>query len=187
MTPIVEGVKWMQGKLDSHAFLGQGSIAVTAIECEAASRNALPDLCRAYIDRRVVPSDTRESIAREIDEIARFNEGDVQISSYVKPSYTGFTREREKFFPAWVIDEEDPAVRSSTQTYNLLFGEMPVVDKWAFSTDGNYSMGIRSIPTVGFGPGEEKHTHTVDDQVRVDDLWKAAAFYALFPYVYSAR
>jgi putative selenium metabolism hydrolase len=186
MAPIIEGVKWMNGRLASHPFLGEGSIAVTSVDCSTASRNAIPDQCRVFIDRRVVPADTRESIAREIDEIARFTEGEVRITSYAKPSYKGCRREREKFFPAWVVGEEDPVVAKSVETCRLLFGGAPVVGKWAFSTDGNYSMGVRSIPTVGFGPGEERHTHSVEDQVRADDLWKAAAFYALFPYVYSA-
>jgi acetylornithine deacetylase/succinyl-diaminopimelate desuccinylase-like protein len=46
-------------------------------------------------------------------------------------------------------------------------------------------MGVKSIPTIGFGPGEERHAHSTEDQVKVDDLWKAVAFYALFPFVYS--
>ena len=185
MAPIVEGIKWMETKLASHPFLGKGTAAVTSIECATPSRNALPDLCRIYVDRRTVPTDGRESIAREIDEIARFTEGEVRITKYSKPSYKGLHREREKFFPAWVLDEDDPAVTRAADTFELLFGAKPAVGKWEFSTDGNYSMGTRSIPTIGFGPGEEKHAHSSDDQVRVGDLWKASAFYALFPFVYS--
>jgi len=72
MTPVIEGIKWMEGKLGSHPFLGPGSIAVTSADSTSPSRNAIPGRCRIFIDRRVVPADTRESIAREIDEIARF-------------------------------------------------------------------------------------------------------------------
>jgi putative selenium metabolism hydrolase len=186
MAPIVEGIKWMEGKLKGDPFLGKGSIAVTSIECSTPSRNALPDMCRIFVDRRTVPADGRESIAREIDEIARFSEGEVAITTYLKPSYKGLQREREKFFPAWTLDETDPAVTRAVETYRLLFGTAPQVGKWDFSTDGNYSMGTRSIPTIGFGPGEEKHAHSPNDQVRVGDLWKASAFYALFPFVYSS-
>jgi putative selenium metabolism hydrolase len=186
MAPVVEGIKWMGAKLKSDPFLGKGTIAVTGIECSTPSRNALPDMCRIYVDRRTVPGDTRESIAREIDEIVRFVEGEVRITTYSRPSYRGLLRHREKFFPAWVVDEGDPAVKHAADTFSLLFGKAPEVGKWDFCTDGNYSMGIRSIPTIGFGPGEEKHAHSADDQVRVDDLWKASAFYALFPFVYSS-
>jgi putative selenium metabolism hydrolase len=186
MAPVVEGIKWMGAKLRSDPFLGKGTIAVTGIECSTPSRNALPDVCRIYVDRRTVPGDTRESVAREIDEIVRFVEGEVRITTYSRPSHRGLLRHREKFFPAWVVEESDPAVKSAVDTFSLLFGTMPEVGKWDFSTDGNYSMGIRSIPTIGFGPGEERHAHSTDDQVRVDDLWKASAFYALFPFVYSS-
>jgi putative selenium metabolism hydrolase len=186
MTPIVDGIKWLADRLASDPFLGKGSVAVTAIECATPSFNAVPDLCKIYVDRRVVPSDTRETIAREVDEIARFTQGEVKISRYMRPSYKGFTQEREKFFPAWTVEEDSPAVASAVATYQALFASRPKIGKWVFSTDGNYSMGMRSIPTIGFGPAEERHAHSADDQVRVDDLWKSAAFYALFPFVYSA-
>ena len=185
MTPVIEGIKWLSERLASDPFLGKGSIAVTKVECDTPSLNAVPDLCRIYIDRRVVPSDTRESIAREIDEIARFAKGDVRITTYDKASYTGYVREHLKFFPAWTVAEDSPAVSGAARTYKSLFGGPPRVGKWVFSTDGNYSMGVRKIPTIGFGPAEEKHAHASDDQVRIEDLWKSAAFYALFPFVYS--
>jgi putative selenium metabolism hydrolase len=184
MVPIIEGVKWMEGKLGSDPFLGDGSIAVTDIECASPSRNAIPDRCRIYIDRRVVPSDTRETIAREIDEISRFTGGNVAITTYSEASYKGLIKEHKKFFPAWTVDPEAPCIRAAAGTYELLFDGVAPIGKWGFSTDGTYSMGVRSIPTVGFGPGEEHHTHSTKDQVSVDHLWRAAAFYALFPFVY---
>jgi putative selenium metabolism hydrolase len=185
MTPVIEGVKWLEGKLGSHPFLGPGSAAVTSVESTSPSRNAIPDRCRVFIDRRVVPADTRESIAREIDEIARFTGGEVHITTYSGASYKGYIKEREKFFPAWVTDRDSPAITGAAATYRMLFGEDAEIGKWDFSTDGNYSMGMRSIPTVGFGPGEEHHTHSTEDQVAVEQLCKASAFYALFPFVYS--
>jgi len=185
ITPVIEGIERLAGGLPSDRFLGQGSIAVTKIDCETPSLNAVPDRCRIYIDRRVVPSDTRESIVGEIEGIARATGGQVAISRYSRPSYKGLSREREKFFPAWAIPEDSREVVRASQTYQLLFGDKPAVSKWVFSTDGNYSMGMKQIPTIGFGPAEERHAHAADDQVKVDHLWRSAAFYALFPYVYS--
>jgi putative selenium metabolism hydrolase len=184
MTPIVESIKLMEDSLAGDPFLGKGSIAVTGIECSAASRNAIPDGCRVFVDRRTVPSDTRESIAREIDRIARFTGGTVSIATYRVPSYTGFVREADKFFPAWSTDAGSEAVTGGIETCRLLFGREPTVGKWDFSTDGNYSMGVRGIPTIGMGPGEERYAHTSEDQVKAEDLPRAAAFYALFPFVY---
>ena len=186
MTPIIESIKLMEGNLASDPFLGKGSIAVTAIECSTPSRNAVPDGCSIFVDRRMVPTDTRESVAREIDEIARFTGGRVRITTYRKPSYKGFVREVEKFFPAWATDLESEAVRCGRETHRLLHGVEPKVGKWDFSTDGNYSMGVRGIPTIGMGPGEERYAHTSKDQITVADLPKAAAFYALLPFVYTS-
>ena len=90
------------------------------------------------------------------------------------------------FLPKYSRNSRSPAVTKAAETYQALFASRPNIGKWVFSTDGNYSMGMKSIPTIGFGPAEEKHAHSADDQVRVDDLWKSAAFYALFPFVYSA-
>ena len=42
-------------------------------------------------------------------------------------------------------------------------------------------MGRHKIPTIGFGPSEERFAHTVQDQVRVEHLVAATAFYAIFP------
>ncbi len=39
-------------------------------------------------------------------------------------------------------------------------------------------MGVAGIPTVGFGPGEERFAHTVDDQIRLADVFAAARVYA---------
>ncbi len=186
MTPIIESIKRMDGNLAGDPFLGRGSIAVTTVECSTASRNAIPDGCSIFVDRRTIPSDTRDSVAREIDEIARFTGGSVRITTYRRPSYKGFVREVEKFFPAWATDPESEAVRCGQEALRLLFGGEPRVGKWDFSTDGNYSMGVRGIPTIGMGPGEERYAHTSEDQVRVADLPKAAAFYALLPFVYTA-
>jgi acetylornithine deacetylase/succinyl-diaminopimelate desuccinylase-like protein len=52
------------------------------------------------------------------------------------------------------------------------------VGRWDFSTDGVYTAGVAGIPTVGFGPGEERHAHTADEQVRVQDVEAAARVYA---------
>jgi putative selenium metabolism hydrolase len=185
MAPVVDGIRWVQAKLQTDLFLGKGSIAVTDIECSTPSRNAVPEMCRIYIDRRIVPTDTRESVARELDRIAKFTKGEVRIADYSRPSYKGYVKEHQKFFPAWSVSETSPAVSLAARTYEFLHGKPPQVGKWAFSTDGNYSMGVRSIPTIGFGPGEERHAHSTEDQVKVDDLWKAVAFYTLFPFVYS--
>lgn len=185
MAPVLEGIRYMNESLAEDPFLGKGSIAATKLECETPSVNAIPDMCRVFVDRRTVPRDTADSITRELDQTVRTVRGDVSLLTFSRPSYKGYVRERVKFFPAWVLDDGAYAVERARDTYRLLFDEEARTGRWLFSTDGTYSMGVRSIPTIGFGPGEERHAHTADDQVGVEDLWKAAAFYALFPFVFA--
>jgi len=40
------------------------------------------------------------------------------------------------------------------------------------------------IPTIGFGPADEVHSHTVNDQISLAQLEPAMAFYGLFPQTY---
>ncbi|MGM0401565.1 MAG: M20/M25/M40 family metallo-hydrolase, partial [Chloroflexota bacterium] len=65
-----------------------------------------------------------------------------------------------------------------SEIVDAVLGFVPRIGKWNFSTDGVYSAGTAGIPTVGFGPGEEAHAHTIDEQVRLNDLKAAAQVYA---------
>jgi acetylornithine deacetylase/succinyl-diaminopimelate desuccinylase-like protein len=88
----------------------------------------------------------------------------------------------EKYFPTWKIAEDHRAVQAGVRVYESLFKEKPKVDKWTFSTNGVTINGLYGIPTIGFGPGDERLAHAPNEKVPVDDLVKAAAFYALYAY-----
>ena len=91
--------------------------------------------------------------------------------------------ETEKYYPTWVLPEDHSVVRNAAETYSALFLEEPVIDKWTFSTNGVSSMGRLGVPTIGFGPSEERFAHTTQDKCSLEDLEKACAFYASFPLV----
>ena len=67
------------------------------------------------------------------------------------------------------------------KTHNDLFGTVPTVDKWTFSTNGVAVCGRHKIPTIGFGPGDEKEAHAPNEKNRISDLETCSAFYALLP------
>lgn len=176
MIPIIDGIRKL--KLGTDPFLGKGSIAVTKIECTSASTNVIPDECRAHIDRRLTLNETKE---KAVNELKNLGDVEIKVLEYEQSSYTGYQRKTEKYFPAWALPEEHLFVQRGVETCKALFDKLPVVGKWDFSTDGAYTMGVAKVPTIGFGPGEEKYAHTTQDQVRAEDLVKSAWFYALFP------
>jgi acetylornithine deacetylase/succinyl-diaminopimelate desuccinylase-like protein len=70
------------------------------------------------------------------------------------------------------------------KTFENLFGEKPQVSRWVFSTNGVAIMGMRGIPCIGFGPGNEIYAHMATEQIPIEHLVKASSWYAAFPLVY---
>jgi len=177
---LVFGVELLALQLPRDPFLGRGSIAVTQIESASASRNAIPDMCTLYIDRRLTLGETEAKALAEIQSII-VREGvraQVEVSEYRATSYTGYRCRAKEFYPPWALDEDHPLVQATARAIRKTLGYRPRIGAWAFSTDGVYTMGVAGIPTVGFGPGEERFAHTVDDQIRLADVFAAARVYA---------
>ncbi|MFQ6059431.1 MAG: YgeY family selenium metabolism-linked hydrolase [Anaerolineae bacterium] len=177
---LIFGVELLAPQLASDPFLGRGSIAVTQIDSSAASRNAIPDTCSFCIDRRLTLGETEAKALAEIRGIiAREGvQARVNVAEYEAISYTGYECRTREYYPPWALDQDHPLVQATSKAVRETLGYRPKVGQWAFSTDGVYTMGKANIPTVGFGPGEERFAHTVDDQIRLDDVVAAARVYA---------
>jgi putative selenium metabolism hydrolase len=177
---LIFGVELLAPRLANDAFLGQGSLSITQIESTAASRNAVPDRCVFYIDRRLTMGETEAKALAEIQSvIAREGvKAEVEVTEYCATSYAGYQCQYKEYYPAWVMAEDHPLVQAVAKAVKQTLGYKPRLGKWDFSTDGVYTMGVAGIPTVGFGPGEERYLHTVDDQIRLADVVKAARVYA---------
>ncbi|CAN5589646.1 YgeY family selenium metabolism-linked hydrolase [soil metagenome] len=181
MAPIVLELAELNEGLADHDFLGRGTIAVTKIECATASLNAIPDSCTLYLDRRLTEGETRASALEEVEAIAFRRDASVEVLTYAEPSHTGLVLATDKYYPTWVLEEEHPLVRAGVAAGEAALGRAPSVGKWTFSTNGVSSAGRLGIPTIGFGPSEEKWAHTVLDQCPIDDLVASIAYYAALP------
>ncbi len=187
MAPIALEVAELNGHLAEDAFLGRGSVAVTKIECQTASLNAIPDACAIYIDRRLTAGESLESAIKEIESLSGAGRARVEVLKYSEPAYTGLVLETDKYYPTWVLEEDHPLVAAGVSAGEAALGAPPSVGKWTFSTNGVSSAGRLGIPTIGFGPSEERWAHTVLDQCPVDDLVASIAFYAAFPKVAAEK
>jgi putative selenium metabolism hydrolase len=182
---VIAGIRDLDAHLRSHEFLGKGTITVSDMKVSTPSLNAVPDEATIYIDRRVTFGDTLESALAEVQAIVDRHPARADITlemlHYDDPSYTGFRMEVDKYFPAWALDESHPLVQAALATTERAFGARAATGKWDFSTNGTYWAGKAGIPSIGFGPGDERHAHTVIEQVPLDDVVRATAFYALLP------
>jgi putative selenium metabolism hydrolase len=177
---LIFGLELLAARLATDPFLGQGTLAVTEIDSQAASRNAVPDCCTFYIDRRLTLGETERKALAEVQSIIGTEELDaqVQVTDYQATSYTGYRCQARNAFPAWVMPEDHSLVQSAVRAIRETLGFRPRLRPYIFSTDGAYSAGVANIPTVGFGPGEERYVHTLDEQVRLNDVADAARVYA---------
>ncbi len=189
MAKVCNEIEKLNERIKDDPFLGKGTVTVSYIECDTPSLCAVPDRAYIHLDRRLTAGETKESAVAEVeDAIKRAGvDGSVEVLKYKVASYCGFEYETEKYYPTWVLEEEHLACKSAVSAYQDLFTSAPKVDKWTFSTNGIATMGMMGVPTVGFGPANEVYAHSIDDQIPVDHLVKAAAFYAHYPTQYCEQ
>jgi len=188
MAPIVADIEKLNGRLGGEPFLGRGTVTIAEIRSTSPSLCAVADSATIHLDRRLAATDTLESAVREIEELPSVKAAGAQVVvlDYAVPSWRGLTYPTKKYYPTWLLAEDHPLLQVAVGTYDELFGEAPEISRWVFSTNGVAVMGMHGIPCIGFGPGNEVFAHMATEQIPVEHLVKAAAWYAAFPLAYTA-
>ena len=184
MLPVIAALEAMNGHLPVDPIFGAGNQVVTLIE-GPHTPNSVPSWCEVAVDRRLVPGESAESVLAGIRSVVEPLGATARIPIQPVLTHTGLRLDGPSFYPGWLLPESDPLLAAGKATGAALFGAEPGVGVWRFSTDGTYSAGAAGIPSLGFGPEEEQYVHTALDQVNLTKLRKAAAFYALFPFLYG--
>ena len=186
MAPIVQDIEKLNERLGGEPFLGKGTVTISEIRSTSPSLCAVADSSAIHLDRRLAAADTLESAVKEIQELpgVKKAEAEVMVLDYSVPSWRGLTYPTKKFYPTWLLPEDHPVLSAGVQTFKELFGEKPAVGRWVFSTNGVAVMGMHKIPCIGFVPGNEIYAHMATEQIPVEHLVKASAWYAAFPKMY---
>ena len=154
-----------------------GTMVLSDINCVSASLNAVPSECSVYIDRRMVLGETEEDVKKEMDALIEGKRASWQIGTLRHTSWNGAKLVYEPLHAPWKIDRDHPLTLACDKSYEEVFGAKPEkYDFWDFGTNAvtPVSMGI---PTIGFGPGEYKLAHMVDEHCHIDKIKDACKFY----------
>lgn len=171
--------------MGSHPVLGNASIVITDAEVRTNSLNAVPDQFTIYIDRRITLNEPHDDVINLIKGLVPdYLQEEIKVEElfYDAPSYTGFVFQLAKYFPAWLQEDDTPLVRAGQGAIESLWSERRPLGTWDFSTNGTYWAGKAGIPSIGFGPGDEKDAHTPTENVPLDDVVAATEFYAYLPF-----
>ena len=149
-----------------------GPCTVTAIDISASPGRLtpiVPDRCNLVVDRRYLPSESAESVKRELEGlIGQVRTEDPRFEAEVTLA---------KNFPPYYCRPEEEVVKVLQEARRKVIGEEGKFGAWRFGVDGSF-IHRAGIPCAGFGPGNEDLAHTPEDYIPVDDLIGAAKVYA---------
>jgi acetylornithine deacetylase/succinyl-diaminopimelate desuccinylase-like protein len=163
-------------RLPEHPIMGRTSLAVTKISVKPDTSNVVPEECSFHIDCRNTPNYPAEQLQRDLNEvIASVRAEDPELEALVLP--TQLIRGDRSFSGFYTDPEANPVVHEVKQAVAEALGSEPRLKVWTFSTDGRFYSWM-GLPVVGFGPSEERFSHSHQDHVRVEDYIQAVKTYA---------
>ncbi len=174
-------IEKLNTRLRDDPFLGKGTVTISEVTSTSPSQCAVADGAGIHLDRRLTVGETKASAVAEVQEAANragYPDAQVIVLTYEVAAYTGKVYPTEKYFPTWVMPENSPFLQSAVAAYTGVLGRPPLVDKWTFSTNGIATAGLKGIPTLGLGPGNEVYAHAANEACPVEHLSAAVAFYA---------
>ncbi|MGH7506957.1 MAG: peptidase dimerization domain-containing protein, partial [Longimicrobiales bacterium] len=187
LLPAIERFAAMLGE---DPVLGASTLAATMVETLPRSRNVIPDRVRLVLDWRVLPDLGAEDAVSTLDEFLRENvrlpQGyglDVRFATEQQRTYTGLSEERRLFTPGFLLADDHPVARAAAGAVARSTGRTPAIRPWTFATDGGHTCGVHGIPTIGYAPGEERHAHTNQERLSLDD---ARTAYHAYPEIVRA-
>jgi acetylornithine deacetylase/succinyl-diaminopimelate desuccinylase-like protein len=153
-----------------------GTLTASSISSQSESLNAVPFECEIYLDRRMVMGETKKTLQTEMGAIIGDKKASWEINTLYRKSWTGMEIAYQPFHLPWQIDLDQPLSKACLAAFESAFGRTPELDYWDFSTNAVTPVAM-GIPTIGFGPGEYKLAHMVNENCRTSQIVDACKFY----------
>ncbi|MGQ9730612.1 MAG: M20 family metallopeptidase [Candidatus Zipacnadales bacterium] len=150
-----------------HPLLGSPKVSVSMI-AGGRRANIIPDWCELHIDRRLLPSETRESVLAEFDALFAELEGE-DATIHIERT------EPYSFVPAAECPLDHPLVQTvaaALEAENLATGVCGV----PYTTHASVLAEV-GIPCITLGPGNIEQAHSPDEWVSINQLERAVRIY----------
>lgn len=155
-----------------------GTIVLSDISSVEASLNAVPTECTIYLDRRLAIGESLEDVKQEMDGLIEGKSASWDVGTLRHTSWTGEELVYEPMHEPWEIAKDHPLTQALIASCTEIQGHsQEEFDFWDFGTNAvtPISMGI---PCIGFGCGEYKLAHMVDEKVKVSKIEECMEVYA---------
>lgn len=138
--------------------------------------NIIPDSCIIYIDRRLMPNESSEIAIKQIEN-AIFKATNI-MPDYEDGEGCEIVIKPEIWHEPFWIDKKNAFIKQCIGTYRNYFKKEPEFEGKSAGTDASHLVSIGKIPTVIFGPGDYRVSHTIDERVEISQLQKATEYYS---------
>jgi succinyl-diaminopimelate desuccinylase len=151
-----------------HALLTPPTLTLTTLS-GGIQTNVIPDRAQATLDIRTVPGLEHDFV------ICQVKQAIAELTQHLP----GFRAEMEILNdrPPVSTPTEAPLMALAQQVYQDIFGRQPIVRAPSFYTDASVLSISRQIPTVIYGPGDDRLAHQPDEFIRVDAYLTSIHFY----------
>lgn len=166
--------------------LGYSSVAPTLYFTDQISSNVIPSEVRLILDWRNVPDESPNEIVARIQalvndclahhDLTPDGQAIVEITTKEFTTYTGLTKVIPAIFPSYILPKDHPIVQTARSRLDQVLEREVGVDVWPFATDGGHLMAA-GIPTIGFGPGDERLAHTNQERISLAQMEEAVIAY----------
>lgn len=157
---LLDGLQKLGNSLEDRKdeLLGHGTINVGKIS-GGIKVNVVPEYCEIEVDRRLIPSETFESVASQYQEIISKIDGKVEIELMYNPR-----------MPMGIHEDSEivKMLRDLTGAKS--------VGKTGYTECEMYHREL-GIDFVSFGPGNSSQAHTIDEFVEIKKLEECATAY----------
>lgn len=155
-----------------------GTLVLSNISCQSVSLNAVPSECQIYLDRRLAPGETEQTVRDEMTRIIEGKDATWEVDTIQRKTWTGEPITYRPLHPAWEISLESDLARAFINASTEVLGQEPQdFEYWDFSTNAVATVSL-GIPTIGFGPGEHKLAHMRNERCEINQILTAYSVYS---------